>query len=145
MNANVLLDQERCGEIFERVRRASQASDVEVTVQGGRSALTRFANNAITQNVSEEGCEVSVRVQMGGRTARATTNRLDEEALRRVVQQAEALARVQEEDKELLPMLTAAEQGSAPELDRSCERDGGDGCWRARGTGRGDGRNCQPR
>jgi len=120
MNVNVLLDKERCGEIFERVRRASQASDVEVTVQGGRSALTRFANNAITQNVSEEGCEVSVRVQMGGRTARATTNRLDEEALRRVVQQAEALARVQEEDKELLPMLTAAEQGSAPELDRCC-------------------------
>ena len=120
MNVNVLLDKERCGEIFERVRRASQASDVEVTVQGGRSALTRFANNGITQNVSEEGCEVSVRVQMDGRTARATTNRLDEEALRRVVQQAEALARVQEEDKELLPMLTAAEQGSAPELDRCC-------------------------
>ncbi len=120
MNVNGSLDKERCREIFERVRRASQASDVEVTVQGGRSALTRFANNAITQNVSEEGCEVSVRVQMGGRTARATTNRLDEEALRRVVQQAEALTWVQEEDKELLPMLTAAEQGSAPELDRYC-------------------------
>ena len=92
------MDQDRCSEIFERVRRAAEATDVEVTVKGGRSALTRFANNAITQNVSEEGCEVSVRVQMGGRTARATTNRLDDESLRRVVQQAEALARVQEED-----------------------------------------------
>jgi predicted Zn-dependent protease len=121
MNANVLLDQERCGEIFERVRRAAQASDIEVTVQGGHSALTRFANNAITQNVSEEGCEVSVRVQMGGRTARATTNRLDDESLRKVVGQAEALARVQEENPELLPMLTAAEQSSAPELNRCCE------------------------
>ncbi len=121
MNVNVSMDQERCAEIFERVRRAAEATDVEVTVEGGRSALTRFANNAITQNVSEEGCEVSVRVQMGGRTARATTNRLDEESLRRVVRQAEALARVQEEDVELLPMLTAAEQGSAVELDRYCE------------------------
>lgn len=90
-------------------------------MQGGRSALTRFANNAITQNVSEEGCEVSVRVQMGGRTARATTNRLDDESLQRVVKQAEALARVQEEDSDLLPMLSAAEQGSAPELSRYCE------------------------
>ena len=62
-----------------------------------------------------------MRVQMGGRTARATTNRLDDESLRRVVRQAEALARVQEEDAELLPMLTAAEQGSAVELDRYCE------------------------
>ena len=88
---------------------------------GGRSSLTRFANNAITQNVSEEGCEVSVRVQMGGRTARATTNRLDEESLQRVVRQAEELARVQEEDPELLPMLTAAEQGSAVPVDRWCE------------------------
>jgi predicted Zn-dependent protease len=95
--------------------------DVEVMVQGGHSALTRFANNSITQNVSEEGCEVSVRVQMGGRTARATTNRLDEESLRRVTAEAESLARVQEEDPELPPMLTAAEQGSAVELDRWCE------------------------
>jgi predicted Zn-dependent protease len=114
------MDQQRCAEIFERVRRAAEATDVEVAVKGGRSALTRFANNGITQNVSEEGCTVSVRVQIGGRTARATTNRFDEESLRRVVRQAEALARVQEEDKELLPMLTAAEQGSAPVLDRRC-------------------------
>lgn len=121
MNVNVAMDQDQCAQIFERVRRAAEASDVEVTVEGGRSALTRFANNAITQNVSEEGFAVSVRVQMGGRTARATTNRLDDESLRRVVRQAEALAQVQEEDAELLPMLTAAEQGSAVELDRYCE------------------------
>ena len=120
MTVNVL-DQQRCAEIFERVRRASAESDLEVTVTGGHSALTRFANNEVTQNVSEEGCEVSVRVQMGGRTARATTNRLDDESLREVVAGAEALTRVQEEDPELPPMLTAAEQGTAVELDRWCE------------------------
>jgi PmbA protein len=121
MIVNVAMDKERCREIFEQVRRSAEASDVEVTVQGGHSALTRFANNGITQNVSEEGCEVSVRVQMGGRTARATTNRLDPESLRRVVRQAEELARLQEEDTELLPMLTSAEQGDVPKLDRCCE------------------------
>jgi predicted Zn-dependent protease len=121
MNVNVVMDQDRCSEIFHRVRRFAETSDVEVTVQGGCSTLTRFANNAITQNVSDEGLEVSVRVQMGGRTARATTNRLDDEGLRRVVAQAEALARVQEEDPELPSMLTAAEQGSASQLDRYCE------------------------
>ncbi len=120
MNANVMMSQDECGEIFARVRRAATVSDVEVTVTGGRSALTRFANNGATQNVSEEGVDVSVRVQMGGRTARATTNRLDDESLRRVVRQAEELARVQEEEPGLLPMLSAAEQGSSEEVERHC-------------------------
>ena len=145
MNANVGMDQERCAEIFERVRRAAAVSDVEVTVAGGRSSLTRFANNSITQNVSEEGCEVSVRVQMGGRTARATTNRLDDESLRRVVRQAEELARVQEEDPELLPMLTAAEQGSAVEVDRWCEETAAMGAGERAGAGVGDGCDCAAR
>ena len=34
MNANVGMDQGRCAEIFERVRRAAAVSDVEVTVAG---------------------------------------------------------------------------------------------------------------
>ena len=121
MNGKVVMDQQRCAEIFERVRRAAAESDVEVTVHGGHSALTRFANNEVTQNVSEEGCEVSVRVQMGGRTARATTNRLDDESLREVVARAEVLTRVQDEDTELLPMMNSSEQGSAPEVERWCE------------------------
>lgn len=116
-----LLDNERCAEIFARVRRAATAADVEVTIAGGHSALTRFANNGVTQNVSEAGCEVSVRVQMGGRTARATTNLLDDDGLREVVRRAEALTRVQEEDETLLPMLRAAEQGTAAEVERYCE------------------------
>jgi len=120
MNTNTVMDQNRAAELFKRVQRAASVSDVEVTITGGYTALTRFANNGITQNVSEESCEVSVRVQMGGRTARATTNRFDEDSLQRVVRQAEQLARVQEEDSELLPMLTEAEQGSAVELDRYC-------------------------
>ncbi|MDR3762985.1 MAG: TldD/PmbA family protein [Acidobacteriota bacterium] len=117
MNAN-MLSQERCAEIFDRVRRAAPDLDLEVTLAGGHSALTRWANNGITQNVREEGCEVSVRAQMGGRTARATTNLLDDDGLRDVVRRAEALARVQEEDEDLLPMLAAAEAGESAVLER---------------------------
>ena len=106
--------------LFASIRQAASVSDVEVIVSGGRHALTRFANNGITQNVSEEGCEVSVRVQMGGRTARATTNRLDDESLARTVREAEALTRVQEEDSELPSMLAAAEAGEVEPLDHYC-------------------------
>ena len=111
------MDEQRCAEIFERVRRAGPEGEVEVAIQGGRSALTRFANNGITQNVDEESCEVSIRVQMGGRTARASTNRLDDEGLRTALRKAETLARVQEEDAELLPMVSSTEAGAAVALD----------------------------
>jgi predicted Zn-dependent protease len=48
-------------------------------------------------------------VSFAGRTARATTNKYDSESLRRVVQSAEALARVQQDDPELMPMPTPQE------------------------------------
>jgi PmbA protein len=99
-----MLTKERAQEIFEKVKRASTAQDVEVTIAGGHSALTRFANNTIHQNVAEENYVVSVRPVIDGRTARATTNKLDDEGLKRVVASAEALTRVQQPDADLLPM-----------------------------------------
>ena len=51
----------------------------------------------------------------GGRTARAFTNKFDEESLRQVVRSAESLAKVQHPDADLLPMPDAlrAAAGSA--------------------------------
>ena len=76
---------------------------------GGKFALTRFANNVIHQNVAEEGYSVSVRTAFGGRTARATTNKFDDESLKRVVQASESLAKVQHPDPDLLSLPTAGE------------------------------------
>ncbi|HSA93444.1 MAG TPA: TldD/PmbA family protein [Terriglobales bacterium] len=104
-----MLTQERAREIFEIVRRHSTGDGVEAIIAGGRSALTRFANNTIHQNMAEEQYQLSVRVLFGQRTARATSNKLDEESIRRVVQAAENLARVQQPDPDLLPL-------AAPEL-----------------------------
>lgn len=107
-----MLTREKAHDIFERVRKASSLDEVEVLISGGENALTRFANNTVTQNVADETYEVSVRVAIEGKTARASTNKIDDESLRNVVRQAEALARVQERDPDLLPMATAAEAGS---------------------------------
>src|ERR1700675_1486117 len=85
-NANFcMLTKEQAGEIFDRIRRLSSADEVEVLFSGGRFALTRFANNMIHQNVAEENYNVSVRTVFGGRTARAFTNKFDEEGLGRGV------------------------------------------------------------
>ena len=51
-------------------------------IAGGHTALTRFANNTIHQNVEEENYVVSVRTVIGRKTARATTNKLDDDSLR---------------------------------------------------------------
>ncbi len=107
-----MLDRDKIREVFARIRRLSSADELELIVSGGRSALTRFANNAITQNVAEENTEASLRVVFDGRTARAGTNRLDQESLRRLVQQAEALAKVQQPDPGLLPVPSPEETGN---------------------------------
>src|SRR5262249_39404230 len=104
-----MLTQDQAGEIFKRIRKYSTADEVEVLCYGGKSALTRFANNVIHQNMAEENYSVSVRTVFGGRTARATTNKLDDESLQRVVRASESLAKVQHPDPDLLPMPYAAE------------------------------------
>jgi PmbA protein len=114
-----MLTQNQAAEIFARVRKHSTADEVEVLVYGGKSALTRFANNVIHQNVAEENYGVSVRTAFGGRTARATTNKFDDESLKRVVQSSESLAKIQHPDSDLLPMSTASEAGSAREAQPS--------------------------
>jgi predicted Zn-dependent protease len=115
-----MLTREQAGEIFDRIRKLSSADEVEVLFSGGRFALTRFANNTIHQNVAEENYNVSVRTVFGGRTARAFTNRFDDESLRQVVRSSESLAKVQHPDSDLLPMPDSREAaGSAGEDARS--------------------------
>src|SRR5258707_8647369 len=79
-----MLTKDQAADIFNRIRKLATADEVEVLFSGGRSALTRFANNTIHQNVAEENHGVSVRTMFGGRTARASTNKFDDESLRRV-------------------------------------------------------------
>ena len=109
-----MLTKDQAGDVFDRIKKLSTADEVEVLFSGGRFALTRFANNTIHQNVEEENHVVSVRTIFGGRTARAFTNKFDDDSLRRVVESSEALAKVQHPDPDLLPMPDSSEaSGSA--------------------------------
>lgn len=107
--------------IFDQVVEAARAggvADVEAIFSGEDAALTRFANNTIHQNVAERSMHLSVRPVIGGRTARASTNRLDREGIRRVVEEAIAITRLTEPDPELPPL---AESGPIAPIDRYCE------------------------
>jgi predicted Zn-dependent protease len=104
-----MLTQNQASDIFDRIRKLSTADEIEVLFSGGRFALTRFANNTIHQNVAEENHVVAVRTAFGKKTARAFTNKFDEESLLQVVRSSEGLARVQHPDPDLLPMPDARE------------------------------------
>jgi PmbA protein len=102
----------RCEDLFAQVADAARAlgiREVEAIVGGGRHALTRFANNAIHQNVAENSAHLSVRAVIGQRTARATTNRLDREGIRAVVEEAVTITRLTAPDPDLPPLAGVAE------------------------------------
>jgi PmbA protein len=98
--------------IFGQVVDAARAlgvAEIEAIIGSEYEALTRFANNAIHQNVAERTTQLSVRPVVDGRTARASTNRLDGDAIRKVVEQAVAMARLMEPDPDLLPLAGPTE------------------------------------
>jgi PmbA protein len=87
-----------------RLAKAVGSEETEVHVDEVADALTRFANNAIHQNVAEHGLTVSIRTVAEGRTARATTNRVDEDSLRSAIEVSLSLAASQPENPLLLPV-----------------------------------------
>src|SRR6266699_6513784 len=106
-----MLTLDQAADIFSRIRKYATADEVECLFYGGHSALTRFANNTIHQNVAEENFGVSLRTAFGGRTARATTNKFDDQSLQDVVRASESLAKIQQEDSDLLSVTGPARDG----------------------------------
>lgn len=117
-----MLDQSKAHSIFDRVKKFSSTEELEIIFASTNYSLTRFANNTIHQNVAEINEAASIRVAIDGKTARATTNRFDDDGLKRAVQSAENIARVQESNPDLLPVPSAAEAKSDGAADRWFEQ-----------------------
>jgi len=94
----------RIADTVLRLAKSTSAEETEVHVDEVANALTRFANNAIHQNVAEHGLTVSIRTVTEGQTARATTNRIDEDSLRATIEASLSLAHSQPKVPNLLPM-----------------------------------------
>jgi PmbA protein len=99
-----MLTRQRAQELFAEVTKYSTADETECLITANQYALTRFANNNIHQNVTEDGLYLSVRAVAGHRTARAGTNKLDSASIRRLAEAALDSARLQPPDPELLRM-----------------------------------------
>ena len=78
---------------LEAALRGSPADQTEIVLLLDRTAVTRYANSEIHQNVLQADTPAAVRVAVGGATARVFTNAADVAGLRRAVEEATALAR----------------------------------------------------
>ncbi len=88
-----MLDRVEAEEVLGRALAASEADAAEALLSGGALALTRFAENAIHQNVAERNVVLSIRSVIGRRSGSATTNRLDPEGIRAAARRSESAAR----------------------------------------------------
>ncbi|HEY1634506.1 MAG TPA: metallopeptidase TldD-related protein [Acidimicrobiales bacterium] len=93
----------------------------EVRVSTGRRSLTRFANSLIHQNVAEEKCSVTLTLIADGRLARASTNRVDDDALRALVERTREAARLRPPDPDWPGLAPRAPVAPVDHYDRATD------------------------
>ncbi|MFA6316704.1 MAG: metallopeptidase TldD-related protein [Elusimicrobiota bacterium] len=93
-------DRKLCDKIFSFARK----KDAEVIVFSSESALTRFADNIVSQNVSNRSLEIVIRLVEGGRVGRVSLNHSGDAELKAAVESAIAMLKTQKPDPELLPL-----------------------------------------
>ena len=103
--ASPVLGRAEAEAIARKVLGFATADETRVVINSGSRANTRFAVNQVSTAGDTINTTVSVRSAVGTRSAVASTNRLDDAALREVVRNAEALARLAPEDPEAMPEL----------------------------------------
>lgn len=105
--------------IADRILGMSSADQTEVLLFSTHSALTRFANSYIHQNVEQTSVEVAVRAVLGKKVGVAGTNILSDDSLRAVVERATTLARHQKENAEFRSLPSP---GPVKQIDAYVER-----------------------
>jgi PmbA protein len=82
----------RLAELVVDLATKAGAGEAEALVVAGESALTRFANSEIHQNVASAEVLVNLRFVSGRRVGVASSGRMDPEGLRALVERASAIA-----------------------------------------------------
>jgi predicted Zn-dependent protease len=122
---SVLLSRDEAKALADRVLRLSAADQTRVHIASEWRGHTRFADAGITTSGGTSDTEITVTAIVGRRRAAATTNVLDDEALKRTVDLAGRLARLSPEDPELMPELGPQTYTAVDAfIDRTAQLDG---------------------
>ena len=112
-----MLNQDIMKRILDKTMDMSTADETQVSVVSHRNSLTRFAENHIHQNVSEDNVHLSVTAVIGNKMGAASTNKLDDESIKRVAADAAEIAGFVPPDDELLPRLVPQEYSQVDAYD----------------------------
>ena len=101
-----LISQEEALNLIESVIQQSQAEGIFVSLSAEESALSRFSENQISQNINKNRFNITVTSYFGKRSASASTTELDRDAIAQTVKRSEDLARFAPEDPEWVELLS---------------------------------------
>ncbi|MGL4881499.1 MAG: TldD/PmbA family protein [Waterburya sp.] len=110
---NTLISPAEALSLIDLAIAQSQAEGIFVSLSNSETALSRFSENQISQNIRKHTFSLTVTSYFGRRSASASTTELAPEAIIQTLRRAEDLARVAPEDPEwvdLLPPQTYAER-----------------------------------
>ena len=113
---DTFISREEALDSLEFALARSQADGIFVSLSASETALSRFSENQISQNVRKNTFSLTVTSYFGKRSASASTTELDREAIAQTVKRAENLASIAPEDPEwveLLPQQTYSERTPA--------------------------------
>ncbi len=100
-----VLTREEMQELTARILSFSRAERARVNVGSGVTRNLRFAANQLSTSGSIENVGIGVESWFGAKHASVSTNDISDDGLRRAVEQSEALARLQPDDPEDMPLL----------------------------------------
>jgi predicted Zn-dependent protease len=87
-----------CDKIFSFVGK----KDAQVIINSQDSALTRFADNVISQNVSNKSTEISIKLTDGKKLAKVSLNQDSEKEIENAVKNALSILKMQKPSEEIL-------------------------------------------
>lgn len=100
-----MLSRSEAEALLKKVLSFSKADELAATLNGGRTANTRFGVNSANTNGDTDNLTLAVNAHFGQRGGVATTNTLDDAGLEKVVRAAEEIAKLRPEDPEQMPFL----------------------------------------
>jgi predicted Zn-dependent protease len=115
------ISREEAQRIVERALSFSRADQARVNLSSSDTGNTRFAQNQMSTSGDSTNANLSITSALGTRVASATTNIFTDDAVRRVVETSEQLARLVPENEEYVGELGAQ---TYPENDQYFESTG---------------------
>ena len=105
MVERALMTRAQAQEIIAKVRKASKADEVAVTLGSRHTTNVRFAANQLSTSGGVWNTDLVVTSSFGKRHGTASTNDLSDASIARVVGQSESLAKLSPEDPDWMPAL----------------------------------------